>query len=109
MCAFELRTNPTFPVICLIVLWLSVFIHYASITPSGDVPKHGESGELNVTKTQTVVVANLTYVYQVVEKGTLNVISTHSTRVAASRKVDRLDNAYGCYHYFVRQQYKVQS
>lgn len=48
LCAFELRTNPTLSVICLIVLWLSVFIHYASITPSGDVPKHGESGELNV-------------------------------------------------------------
>lgn len=105
MCAFELRTNPTFPVICLIVLWLSVFIHYASITPSGDVPKHGESGELNVdTNTNDLPVC-----YQVVEKGSLRVISTHKTRVAASRKVDRLDNAYGCYHYFVRQQYKVQS
>lgn len=43
--------------------------------------------------------------YQVIDKQTQKVISTHKTRVQASRKVDRLDNAYGAYRYFVKTIY----
>ena len=40
--------------------------------------------------------------YQVIDRQTQVVVSTHKTRVQASRKVDRLDNAYGAYRYFVK-------
>lgn len=40
--------------------------------------------------------------YQVVDGKTGQVLSTHAKRVFASRKVDRLDNAYGAYRYRVR-------
>lgn len=40
--------------------------------------------------------------YQVVDGKTGQVLSTHAKRVHASRKVDRLDNAYGAYRYHVR-------
>lgn len=40
--------------------------------------------------------------YQVVDGKTGQVLSTHATRVRASRKVDRLDNAHGAYRYHVR-------
>lgn len=60
--------------------------------------------ESKVTNDSTTPTLHTMAVFQVVEKGTLKVMSTHNTRIAASRKVDRLDNAYGCYHYFVRSQ-----
>lgn len=37
--------------------------------------------------------------YQVIDKVTKQVIGTYSTRKRASNKVDKLDNAYGCYRY----------
>lgn len=43
--------------------------------------------------------------YEVVDKQTGKVLSVHDNRVRASRKVDRLDNAYGAYRYFVRTIY----
>lgn len=40
--------------------------------------------------------------YAVVDTKTSAVISLHATRKSASRKVDRLDMAYGGYRYTVR-------
>lgn len=43
--------------------------------------------------------------YQVIDRHTgLPVGKPCKTRVAASRKVDRLDNAYGAYRYYVASQ-----
>lgn len=43
--------------------------------------------------------------YIVIDRHTgLQVGCAHKTRVSASRKVDRLDNAYGAYRYSVRRQ-----
>lgn len=42
-------------------------------------------------------------VYAVIDRHTNTVVSKHSTRIAASRKVDRLDNAYGAYRHTVRR------
>lgn len=47
--------------------------------------------------------AAATRTYQVYDRHTdLNVGTPLATRAAASRKVDRLDNAYGAYRYGVR-------
>lgn len=42
------KENPSFPVICLKTGCIPVLAIYTRVSPSGDVPKHGESGELNV-------------------------------------------------------------
>ena len=40
--------------------------------------------------------------YQVIDRQTQAVVGTYKTRVAASRRVDKLDNAYGAYRYYVK-------
>lgn len=40
--------------------------------------------------------------FEIVDRHTGRVVSTYSNRIRASRKVDRLDNEYGAYRYFVR-------
>lgn len=39
--------------------------------------------------------------FEVREKGTNALIGTYSTRSRANNKRDKLDQAYGCYHYYV--------
>jgi hypothetical protein len=40
--------------------------------------------------------------YQVFDKQTMKLMGTYKTRMGAVRAMDRLDNAYGAYRYFVR-------
>lgn len=40
--------------------------------------------------------------YQVIDKGTGAVMGTYKTRQRAQAKRDKLDNAYGAYHYYVK-------
>lgn len=43
-----------------------------------------------------------TTTYQVIDRHTQTVVGTHKTRAAASRSVNRKDNLYGAYRYFVK-------
>jgi hypothetical protein len=40
--------------------------------------------------------------YQVIDRQTQQVVGTYKNRAAASRRVDKLDNEYGSYRYFVK-------
>jgi hypothetical protein len=41
--------------------------------------------------------------YEVRERGTDKLMGTYKSRTRARNRVDALDNAYGCYHYYVRE------
>ena len=46
------------------------------------------------------------FIYKVLERGTNKPMGTFKTRKSASNKVDKLDNAYGSYHYYVVREEK---
>ncbi len=57
----------------------------------------------SVTSTErSTLCLNKVVLYQVIDRKTGAVCGQYSTRVAASRRVDKLDNAYGGYRYCVR-------
>lgn len=47
--------------------------------------------------------ANTETKYQVRENGTDRIMGTYSTRKRARSAIDRFDNAYGAYHYHVKE------
>lgn len=50
-----------------------------------------EAGEAHIMK------------YQVIERGTDKVIGTYASRKRAQSKRDAMDNAWGGYHYYIKE------